>query len=84
MRRRRRRGTLLIAAAREENRRLDERSGGLSGSGDGLARSSAERSSTGGEHNEASSVTGVDGGESASRGSECDGDDFAQLDDTRR
>jgi hypothetical protein len=43
-----------------------------------------ERSSAGGEHDEASPVTGVDGGGSASHGSECDGDGFAQLDDTRR
>jgi hypothetical protein len=83
MRRQRWRGTPLVAVAREEDRQLGECSGGLSRSGDGRAGSSDERSSAGGEHDEASPVIGVDGGGSASHGNECDGDDFAQLDDAR-
>jgi hypothetical protein len=83
LRRCRRRGTPPAAAAQLEDRRLGERSGGLSGSGDDRAGSLDEWSSTGGEHDEASPATGVDGGGLASCGSECDGNGFARLDDAR-
>jgi hypothetical protein len=45
-----------------------ERSSGLDSCGDGRAWSSDERSGTGGEHDEASPVTRLDAGGSASRG----------------